>query len=313
MDEILLGIAGLAGLAWLLQSRGPLPSEADFKKAKEKLDTNLLDPDANMIVGKYMAFVLGDYSGAMPYLVHAPDKTLRTLAEHELDSQFTDTPPKKVGMGDEWVAAAKSFQPLSRIFYDRAAQWYSAAWPDLDLVWKEKSRAQGRKLAAARPPGGARKGLPTGFHADIWTPGARPPVLDGNIARTGSYSVSIPAPDEKVQASASMVKSELIPIAGKNVELSAYVLSDGTENAADRIFLWFFDQTGTLFDTKAAYYPTDLPFWNRVSVSVPVPANAVRAQFGAARYSKKGSVWVDDISMKFDGKEAMKNPSFEEK
>jgi hypothetical protein len=29
--------------------------------------------------------------------------------------------------------------------------------------------------------------------------------------------------------------------------------------------------------------------------------------------SKKGSMWVDDVSLKFDGKEALKNGSFDEK
>jgi hypothetical protein len=135
----------IAGKELLVQAKS-LPSEAEFKKANEKLDANPVDPDANTVAGKYLAFVTGDYAAAMPFLVNSGDKTLKALADHELDATYIDTAVKKVGMGDEWVLAAKKFPALSKLFYDRAAQWYGPAWFGLDGVWKDRTRVQLRKL-----------------------------------------------------------------------------------------------------------------------------------------------------------------------
>lgn len=307
--DLLLAFAGIGGTAFALMSGPPLPSDTDFKNAKIKLDANPVDPDANTVVGKYMAFVQGDYVGAMPYLVHSADKPLRTLAEHELDPSYTDTAPKKVGMGDEWLVASKSNQALSRIFYDRAGQWYSAAWSDLDPVWKDRSRIQGRKLSASRPPGSPRK-LGAGWVADPGNAGV-PAVLDGAISRTGSYSGKVSPANPKVQNSYSALKSELLPISGKVLETSIYVLTDGTEGGSDRVYAMFFDQAGNQIQTDQAFIPTDLPFWNRIYIKSNVPKTAVRAQFSAVLNSKNGTLWLDDASMKVDGKEMLKNPGFE--
>src|SRR6267142_2580604 len=92
MELLLLGLAGLGGLALLLQQK-PLPTKEDAEKAFAVLGKDPTDPDANTVFGKYKAFVIGDYDGAMPYLVHSKDITLKTLAEHELDSNYTQSAP----------------------------------------------------------------------------------------------------------------------------------------------------------------------------------------------------------------------------
>lgn len=309
--EIILALAGIAGLALLVQSK-PLPSEEDVLKAEKKLLTDPDDPDANTIIGKQLAFALGDYQAAMPYLAKSSNKTLKTLAEHELDPSYTDTAVKKVGMGDDWVTAAKKFQALYRIFYDRASKWYSQAWPNLEGIWKDKLRERGRQLATSKPPGASKKALPTGWIADPGISGS-PSVLDGNIARTGSFSVQLLPADEKVPGSASVFRSALIPVNGKSMETSVHVLTDGTENGADGIFILFFNENGAEVGRTGSFYPIDFPFWTRISVKADVPKNAVRATFGVNLYSKKGSAWIDDVSMKIDGKESLSNLSFEEK
>lgn len=312
MELLILLAAGLAGGAALLLQAKTLPSEDDFKKAKDVLDKDLTNPAANNTVGKYLAFVVGDYDLAMPYLIYSPDKTLQSLAEHELDSTNVNTPQKQVVMADEWVAAAKKLPPLASILYDRAAQWYGKAWPKLDAQWKAKARIQGRKLAISRPPGVARKGLPSGWVEDTGLAG-RPAVLDGAVARTGSYSVRIPAADEKVKGSGSSFRSQVVVVTGKTFEASAYLLCDETESVSDRIYVLFFDQSNRQVGMPANFSPVDVPFWTRVTFKGDVPGTAVRAQFGAENYSKKGNMWIDDISLKFDGKEALTNPSFEQK
>lgn len=133
------------------------------------------------------------------------------------------------------------------------------------------------------------------------------------MARVGSYLVKLPAADAKVQGSVSAFKSVLTPISGKTYEVSAYIMADGTENAADSIFVWFFDAAGNNVVKQSVFTPVDVPFWVRASIKGDVPKGAVRALVGAALYSKSGTFFVDDFSMKVDGKEVLKNTSFEEK
>lgn len=310
--ELLLGLAGLIGLAALLQSKASLPSEADYKKALDKLKTTPADPDANTTAGKYVAFVLGDYETGMKYLANSSDATLRTLAEHENAPLYTANALQKAGMGDEWVAAAKTYPALFRIFYDRASHWYAAAWPDLDDVGKLKYRAQGRKLAASRPPGQARKLPVTGWVMDVGNAG-RPPVIDGNIARVGSYSAQLVPGDAKVPGSISAIRSALTPISGKKLEVTAFVYSDGTESAADRIMVRFYNNNNAMIGNPGAFYPVDTPFWVPVTIKTDIPADAVRVEFLGTLSSKNGNAWIDDVSMKADGREIMKNGSFEDR
>lgn len=307
MELLLLGLAALGGVALLLQQK-PLPSKEDAEKAFAVLDKDPTDPDANTVFGKYKAFVSGDYDGAMPYLVHSKDTTLKTLAEHELDGSHNATAPQKIGMGDEWVTAAKKFPALSRIFYDRASQWYTKGWPDLDNVWKDRSRIQGLKLAAARPPGAAGKVLPPGWSGDQLVPGMKIPVLDGTISHNGSYSVKMIPADEKAKDVFSQLKSDVIavPPRSKEAEFSATVMSNGTDSPNDRVVLYFLDK-----NAHQVFIPIDTPFWNRVSAKVAVPEGATRAMLGIIQASKKGNIWVDDASVKIDGKELIKNSSFE--
>lgn len=312
MELLLLGLAGLGGLALLLQQKA-VPSQADAEKALDKLAKDPLDPDANTVAGKYKAFVMGDYDGAMPYLVHSKDVTFKTLAEHELDDKYTALPSQKVTMGDEWVNAAKKFPALNRSFYERASQWYGKAWPSLDGLEKAKLRIQASKLAGSRPPGAARKGVPSGWIETTGMNGTAP-SSDATIARSGSYSIKIMPPPEKAPANAaSILRGELIPIPVKPVEVTAFVRSDGTTNGQDRMALGFWDATGQPLAFQQVFIPTDYPFWNPITIKATPPDKTARAQIEIWQYSKAGNVWVDDVSMKVDGKDVIKNPSFEDR
>jgi len=305
--ELLLALAGLTGLAVLLAPGSPLPSDADFKKAQDKLKDTPEDPDANTVVGKYMAFVQGNYDDAMIFLAKSSDKTLRTLAEHERAPLYTDTGAKKIGMGDEWVNAAKNYPALFRLFYDRASYWYTQAWPDMkdQPLWGNKLREQGAKLALARPLGMNRKGLPTGWKTDMGAP-----VLDGTIARTGSYSIKMPTDPQKE----TFLKSDPIPVsAGKTIEYSAWVRSDGTNSVNDEIALNYSDRADSFSGVVGVKAPMDVPFWNYVYGKAVAPRDVGFVRIIADVRSKKGTFWVDDMSLKIDGKEVLKNGSFEEK
>ena len=248
----------------------------------------------------------------MPFLAKSGDKTLKTLADHELDPDHITTAPQKIGMGDEWVAAAKKFPALNRIFIDRANHWYISAWPDLDDLWKGKARDQAAKLATSRPAGVSRKGVPKKWSiSNITAP--VPPSIDGTVARTGSHSIKIPAADPKISTSDNGISSDPIPLAGQEVQYSAYVRTDKTEGKNDQVYVSFFDNTGGLLNISAQNIPMDQPFWNRVVGTVKVPPNTTSMRFGTAIRSKKGDAWIDDVSVLVDGREVWTNPSFEDR
>lgn len=306
--ELLLALAaGAAGLALLVQAK-TLPSESDFKKAKEKLDSNPVDPDANTTVGKYTAFVLGDYSAAMPFLVHSGDKTLRTLAEHELDETAVDTPAKKVGMGDEWVTGAKNFKPLYRMFYDRATQWYAAAWPGLDNVWKEKVRERFKKMLLLPAQTAVKTGLPAGWTALLPNPKV---AVDGSIAHNGGKSFRIETLRDKPTES-FWVQGPMMVVPKGQATYSVWMATDGTDGAQDRVGLNFYSADGALIAKSQGFIPVDSPFWQRVEVKTEIPKEAVRFRVVMEIGSGKGTIWADDFSLRgADGKEYVDNGSFE--
>lgn len=305
--EILVALAGLAGVALLLQSKA-LPSESDFKKANDKLAANPTDPDANTVVGKYTAFVLGDYSAAMPYLVHSKNKTLKTLAEHELDPAYTDSAPKKIGMGDEWVSAAKEFKPLYRILYNRATQWYAAAWPELDGVWKDKVRERFRKMLLLPGPGTTKQGLPAGWTAGLPNPKV---VVDGTVAHGGGRSLRVEIARDK-PLEQFWTTSPLMPPPTGPVVFSAWVASDGnTDGALDRVSLEYYLSDGSRVEGQL-FIPIDRPYWTRVETKLDIPKDATRFKVGLLLSSTRGTIWADEFSLKdAAGKEYVDNGSFE--
>lgn len=310
--ELLTGaILALGGGALLLQSKA-LPSDADATKAKEALDKSPLDPAANTTFGKYTAFVLGDYSAAMPYLVNSGDKTLKTLADHELDASYTASAPQKIGMGDEWVVAAKKFPPLNKIFYDRASQWYGMAWPELTGVWKDRTREQLRKiLQNPSVPDPKVLVTPSSWKAAAANEKAAPTPKS---ARTGKLSYQMIG--RKLVAPETLIFSIKQPVPlvpGKTYEFSAWVLSDDTDGVQDQVATTIWIQGGKPIDVKRMFFPADEPWWHRLSTSFIAPPGAIYSDIELALTSSKGNVFFDDISLKSDGKELIKNGSFEDK
>lgn len=310
MEEILIAAAGLVGLAALLNQSKPIPSEGEFNKAKDKLGLDPQDPAANLIAGKYLAFALGDYAAAAPHFALSGDKTMKALAEHELDASYADTAVKKVGMGDEWVLAARKFPVLARTFYDRASQWYGQAWSGLDGVWKDRTRAQLRKLLQSpgvNDPKSLTAPAPWKLQ-DMAQKGA----ATTKAYRTGraSYQVSV----QKTAAQLSIaLQQDVAPVAGVPYEFSAWVLPDGTDAAGDQVAVTIFAQGGKPISVQRLFIPADEPWWHLVAMKFNMPAEAVLLWVQAAVSSKQGNLFIDDVSLKADGRETIKNGSFEDK
>jgi hypothetical protein len=231
------------------------------------------------------------------------DQTLKPIFDHETTPGYTESSLQKIGMGDEWVAAAKKLPSFRVQLYDRASEWYVKAWPDLDPFWKTRAREQGARMAASRSPGVSGKRLPSGWNSSM---GAA--FLDGTVARTGSYSIRIPGGKGE-----TYFGSDPIPLTGKTVEVSVWVRSDGTDSHNDVITIYLLDKNKRGLDSDRFNAPMDTPFWVRVTGKKDAIRDAAFVGVGVAVRSGSGNVWLDDYSMKIDGKEVLKNPSFEER
>ena len=309
--EVVMTLAGLGLLAILLQQSRHLPSEKDFERAAERLEKDYDDKKANQTVGMYLAFVEGEFEGAMQYLAKASSSTLRKLAKLEMDPQNTDTLEKKMKRGDEWVQATRSFKPLAPIFHDRAAHWYRQVWPKADAPLKEQLRKRAIALAASRPRGRRTKALPTGWATTTATRGV-PSELDATVARSGSHSGKLfPADPEK--RGYSRLHGTPVPVQGENVIVTAFVRTEGTDNGKDRVSVWFWDENGQYLGAKSVFIPLDTPFWQQVTIKSPILPKTARAQIGVDFYSAKGNAWIDDVSLQVDddATNLIINPSFE--
>lgn len=309
--EALYALLGLAGVAALLTPSSAVPTEAEYKKALEKLQTTPEDADANTVVGKYLAFVLGKYDDAMVYFTKSTDKTLRTLAEHERAPLYADTSVQKVGMGDEWVAAAKSFKPLYRAFYDRAAFWYAAAWVDLkdQPLWGAKLRERLQKLYTINPAVPPKQlACPTGWKCPI----AETKAARSNATyRNGQFSFAITGWKSPLPAYGAV--EQYVDVKPGKYKISGWVVSDGTD-ADDSFLVAVQNANGTNVVLHPMVFSPDKPWWRRIESEVTVPANGTRLGLAVVVGSKQGMIYVDDLSVKgADGKELLKNASFEDK
>ncbi len=308
----LLGIAGVTGIMALLAPPSSLPTETDYKKALDKLKESPEDADANTVVGKYLAFVQGRYEDAMIYLAKSGDKTLRTLAEHERAPLYADTAPQKVGMADEWVVAAKSFKPLYRIFYDRAAFWYAGAWDELkgQPLWGEKLRDRMQKIYLLNPAAVAPKQIacPSGWKCPIAETKAG---RSNATARAGQFALAITGWKSPLPAYGAV--EQYVDVKPGKYKISGWVISDGTD-ADDSFLINIQNANGTNLVLHPMVFSPDKPWWRRIETEVTVPDKGVRMGLAVVVGSKQGMIYVDEISIKgHDGKELLKNGSFEDK
>ena len=105
-----------------------------YEAAVAKLEEEPDDAEANAVVGRYLVFVLGDFTGGVPHLAAGPDGDgLVQCAVADLAGGKADA-RKKVEVGDLWFTWAKEHEGRERaLALARAGHWYAAAEPDLPL------------------------------------------------------------------------------------------------------------------------------------------------------------------------------------
>jgi hypothetical protein len=98
------------------------------KVARHVLAKKPDDPEAHMIVGKYLTLQKGDWPAALKDLSHCSDRALKTLAVEDLAAQQSSDPKDAISRGDAWWQYADDQSgPMKVRAEQRASEWYHRA------------------------------------------------------------------------------------------------------------------------------------------------------------------------------------------
>lgn len=213
-------------------------------------------------------------------------------------------------MGDGWALAAAKNPAGRQACLERAGYWCGRAWTDSDAASKTEIRKRLRKLLQG--PGQAPKSAtaPAGWRCIYPTAKVGPSTV---AARSGKLSMQVVCgkTDPKIVWAFS---SEAIPAKpGSACVFSAWVLTDETESEEDSIIIPVFDKARKLLDQPRMLLLTDRPWWRKLEATFTVPEAAGSMEVHLMVASSKGTIFTDDLSLKIDGKEVLKNTGFEEK
>lgn len=303
----------LLALALLEMTAGSQEAKVpeSVKKAEAKLIENPDDPDATLTLGKYLAFEKGEWEKAIPLLAKGSDATLKTLAEHE--GQPHEKGPEMVGMGDEWLKAAKKFPKDRKSCEGRAMWWFGRAWPDLDPVWRDKLRERLHKLAnlpaAYDKPnkgGGPVKGW--SIPDELW----ESYIMTG-FSHTGKTCAQILPAGKKNEVGYTGFHSLTMPTSeGKSYHVSFWAFTERTD-ADGTLSVRFLDAAGKLVSQSGPFIPPDSPWWKKIEGDFKCPAGAVRIDLNFTMMAKAGVTFIDDVVVECDGKNLIQNGGFEDR
>ncbi|MEI8375788.1 MAG: LamG domain-containing protein [Planctomycetota bacterium] len=109
----------------------------DMKAARVTLEKTPDNPESNMVMGKYLCFVKGDWDKGLLMLALGKDETLKALAKRELAGAASSAEQTKLG-NDWWDFAEKQEGMAKKQIQARAGHWYQEALPGLAGLTKDK-------------------------------------------------------------------------------------------------------------------------------------------------------------------------------
>jgi hypothetical protein len=122
------------------------------KKYADRLASNPNDPEASLEMGKYHAFVRGNWDRGLPLLARGSEPGLKKLADSDL-AQPADV-KAQLALGDGWRRLVKPpVGPAEAHLLLRAAHWYQQALLQLDGEEMQKVEQQLKAIAGQLPPG----------------------------------------------------------------------------------------------------------------------------------------------------------------
>jgi hypothetical protein len=212
-----------------------------------------------------------------------------------------DSGPGRIGVGDEYYKAVKKFPKEKARFMEKANEWWAKGWPDLDAVWKEKTRESLKKIFATSAPS---KGVVADWKGEKVT-------ASGERVHSGMFASKIQFPKGNEGNWLHMLKWEgQLPNNVVEVVVTAWVLSDGTNSVNDDMKPHLTGPNGEIIYSTGTPIPMDFPLWKKLEVKVPAKGASTLRLFFEFQ-SRLGTVYVDDVSVKADGKELLLNGGFE--
>ncbi len=133
-------------------------AQKDLEKVKASRDTLKDHPDdaeANLAVGRYLAYRKGDWDRALPHLAAAGQEKLTAQAKKDLAKPAGAAEQAEVG--DGWFDLAQAEQGPTKLTYlRRAGYWYRQAVPSLPVLNADRVNKRLQQIdeadAAANPP-----------------------------------------------------------------------------------------------------------------------------------------------------------------
>ncbi|MBC8871473.1 MAG: WD40 repeat domain-containing protein [Planctomycetes bacterium] len=101
-------------------------AHAEHRKAMTTLQDKPTDPAANLVAGRFLCLVKGDWEQGLPMLVLGSDSAFRAVAVQDLE--VTASPDAQVALGDSWwdLAGAEGDAEKDSLLL-RAGAWYKHA------------------------------------------------------------------------------------------------------------------------------------------------------------------------------------------
>lgn len=302
----------------------------DWKKQYDKVKPSFEalaktpeDPLHNLIAGRFVVFVKGDWERGIPMFANCADPFLVELAEKE-QSLSSD----KVALGDAWLSGytqadtkmlltgatakvdlslkdevSKRFKPRMR---ERALYCYRQAWES--GTHTDELRQKALKLQSLPKPQVLPK-EPGGWGLES-TPKTAV-TADLALFHSGKSSMKILPNETKGDTFNGVSSGSFFAMPGSKVYVSGWILTDRCTGPRNDLFIRFFDATGKLVRQLGPQPTFDLPFWTKLEMEVETPEGSAKMDISFQMRSKAGTIWIDDFSFKAMGKELLKNGGFE--
>lgn len=278
--------------------------QKEHSKAKAALKTVMdspEDPEANLLVGKFLCFHKGEWELGVVNLVKGSDKELKAAAEKELAANDAKG---QIEAGHAWWTLGEKKSPDQAALRTHALAWYEKSWDALDKVERLLVRDRARTALSKSKGDKPLTDGPSG-----WTFSKTIARLDDRFVKSGATSLLLCNPSTP----GDIYVMQYVPVQeGETYEVSAWVLSDGDAHGSANAFFRLKEGSA---EGKSVSFPSDKPFWTLVKFEVKAPANAVTCGVQIKIAVGAGKLWADDVTFKKSGtnKNLLDNGSFEKK
>lgn len=285
----------------LLALMVPQVRSEDMKRAEAILASKPEDPEANLTLARWNV-AQDDWTKALPFFAKAKDDALRLAAEREIKGG--ETGYDAVEIADIWVKASEKSPVLRILLREHALFQYGRGWDALNDPFTRNRLREKISALTVIVGGQAKNTRVVGWHANADL--KMDMILDTSRSHSGRASAKIIAKPIEYLV---LANDPLPAVAGKTYEASGWVLQDEGA-AAVNLIVKFTNAAGDQILADAAATPPDRPVWTKTQKTLVCPVGASKIQVQVWG-SKGAAVWVDDISLKCDGKDLLQNGGFE--